>query len=406
MSEQSDQGDRLLGFGTRAVHAGQEPDPTTGSVMTPVYLTSTYAQDYPARPKDGHDYTRAKNPTRTALEGNLAGLENGRSGHAFASGLAAISAVIQLLKTGDHVVAGNDLYGGTRRLFEQVFVPHGLKFSFVDPTRVENVRDAIRADTRLIWIETPTNPLLSIVDLEAVATLGRERGILLACDNTFATPFLQNPLELGFDIVAHSLTKYLGGHSDLLGGALITNDAELGERIAFLQLAVGAIPGPLDCFLTLRGTKTLHLRMERHCASARKIVDHLSVHPRVKKIYYPGLADHPNHAVAARQMRDFGGMVSFVLDASVEQAMDLCTRTRVFTLAESLGGVESLIEHPPSMTHASVAPDERRRIGIDDGLIRLSVGVEEVDDLIADLDQAIGSVEARPEPAGRKSSAV
>ncbi len=376
-------------FGTKAVHAGQEPDPTTGAVMTPVYLTSTYAQKYPGRPEDGHDYTRAKNPTRTALERNLAALENGTSGHAFSSGLSAISTLLQMLKSGDHVVAGNDLYGGTRRLFERVYRPLGLEFTFVDPTEAANVREALTDRTKMIWIETPTNPLLSIVDLEAVAAIGRDAGVLLACDNTFATPYLQSPLELGFDVVCHSMTKYIGGHSDLLGGALVVKDAALAERIAFLQLAVGALPGPLDCFLATRGIKTLHLRMERHCENALAVVEFLKQHPRVSKIYFPGLADHPNHTVAARQMRGFGGMVSFVLDATVEESMEIVTRTRIFTLAESLGGVESLIEHPPSMTHASVAAEERRKIGIDDGLIRLSVGVEDRDDLVQDLEQAL-----------------
>jgi len=378
-------------FGTRAVHAGQSPDPTTGAVMTPVYFTSTYVQEYPAQPKDGHDYTRAKNPTRTALEANLAALEQGASGHAFSSGLAAVSTVLQLLDAGDHVVACNDLYGGTRRLFEQVYSRQGLSFTYVDPSRPEAFREALRDETRLIWVESPTNPLLSIVDLDAVAKLGRDESILTACDNTFATPCLQNPIAHGFDIVAHSLTKYLGGHSDLLGGALITSSQALGERISFLQLAVGALPGPMDCFLTLRGIKTLHLRMERHCANAERVADFLEEHPRVKRIYYPGLPDHPNHAVAARQMSGFGGMLSFVLDASVEEAKRVVCRTRLFALAESLGGVESLIEHPPSMTHASVPEEERLRIGIDDGLIRLSVGVEDAEDLLEDLEQAFKS---------------
>jgi len=381
-------------FGTRAVHAGQEPDPIYGSVMTPVYLTSTYAQPHPAEPKvPGHDYTRAANPTRSALEANVAALEGGAHGHAFSSGLAATSTILQLLKSGDHVVAGDDLYGGSRRLFERVYRPLGIDFTYVDPSDAASVGDAIRPETRMVWVETPTNPLLRIVDLDAIsnvcAAARATQKILLCCDNTFATPFLQSPLAHGFDVVCHSMTKYLGGHSDLLGGALIVNDDELAERISFLQLAVGALPGPLDCFLALRGTKTLHLRMERHCDNARRVVDFLDAHARVKTIYYPGLERHPNHAVAARQMRDFGGMVSFVLDVDVEEAKRFCTRTKVFTLAESLGGVESLIEHPPSMTHASVPEEERRRIGIDDGLIRLSVGVEDIDDLIADLEQAL-----------------
>lgn len=376
-------------FGTKAVHAGQRPDPTTGAVMTPVYLTSTYAQEFPAQPKDGYDYSRAKNPTRTALEDNLAALENGRHGHAFASGLAAVGAVLHLLKAGDHVVAGDDLYGGTRRQFNRIWSQFGLEFTFVDPSDPANVARALRKETRLIWIETPTNPLLGVVDLGAIAEIGREHGCLLACDNTFATPYLQNPLDLGFDIVAHSTTKYLGGHSDVIGGALVVNDAALAERVRFVQLAVGAVPGPLDCFLVLRGIKTLHLRMDRHCDNAEKVVDWLTRRARVKRVLFPGLPAHPNHRVAARQMRRFGGMVSFVLDSSVDEAMKAVARTQVFTLAESLGGVESLIEHPPSMTHASVPPEDRRAIGIDDGLIRLSIGVEDAGDLIADLDQAL-----------------
>jgi len=384
--------DKDLKFATRAIHAGCEPEETTGAVMTPVFLTSTYAQEFPARPKiAGYDYSRSKNPTRTALEQNLASLENGASGHAFASGLAATGAVLNLLKSGDHVVAGNDLYGGTRRLFESVYRNFGLDFTYVDPTCVDHVRDAVRKETRLIWIETPTNPLLSIVDLAAVRALDLPADCLLACDNTFATPYLQNPLDIGFDIVAHSTTKYIGGHSDIVGGALVAREARFTERLDFLQMAVGAVPGPLDCFLALRGIKTLHLRVERHCENALRVVEFLEGHPRIRKIYFPGSSQHQNHDVAARQMRGFGGMVSFVLDASVEEAKQVVSRTRIFTLAESLGGVESLIEHPPSMTHASIPPAERKRAGIDDGLIRLSVGVEDAGDLIGDLEQAIRS---------------
>lgn len=378
-----------IGFGTKAVHAGCEPDPAYGAVMTPIYQTSTYAQEYPARPKDGYDYSRAKNPTRTALENSLAALEGGACALSFASGLSAITAVLHLLEKGAHVVAGNDLYGGSRRLFERVFRPFGLDFTYVDPSAPKNFADAIRPETKLIWVETPTNPLLAIADLAGIAAIGKSRGILLGCDNTFATPYLQNPLAHGFDLVVHSTTKYLGGHSDVIGGAVILKDAALGERVRFLQLAVGAVPGPFDCFLQLRGIKTLHLRMARHCENARAIANWLRDHPRVAKVDYPGFDSHPNHAVAKRQMRDFGGMVSFTLKASVEEAMAVCTKTRVFTLAESLGGVESLIEHPPSMTHASIPESERRKIGIDDGLIRLSVGIEDAADLIADLDHAL-----------------
>lgn len=378
-----------LGFGTKAVHAGCEPDPAYGAVMTPIYQTSTYAQEYPARPKDGYDYSRAKNPTRTALENSLAALEGGACALSFASGLAAITAVLHLLDKGAHVVAGNDLYGGSRRLFERVFRPLGFDFSYVDPSSPKNFEDAVRADTKLIWVETPTNPLLAIADLAGIAEIGKRRGILLGCDNTFATPCLQNPLAFGFDIVVHSTTKYLGGHSDVIGGAVILKDAVLGERVRFLQLAVGAVPGPFDCFLQLRGIKTLHLRMARHCENAKRVATWLRDHPRVEKVYYPGFESHPNHAVAKRQMRDFGGMVAFTLKATVAEAMDVCTKTRVFTLAESLGGVESLIEHPPSMTHASIPEADRRKIGIDDGLIRLSVGIEDAVDLVADLERAL-----------------
>lgn len=377
-------------FDTRAIHAGQEPDPVTGAVMTPVYLTSTYAQEYPARPKDGHDYIRAKNPTRTALEVNLASLEGGRSAHVFGSGLAAISTLLQTLEPGDHVVASDDLYGGTRRLFERVWRPFGLAFTFVDATDPERVAAAVRDETRLVWVETPSNPLLKIVDLEAVARIARERGVLSCCDNTFATPYLQSPLDLGFDVVCHSLTKYLGGHSDLLMGALVVKDEDLAERLSFLQLAVGALPGPFDCFLALRGIKTLHVRMERHCLNARRIAQFLADHPRVRRVLYPGLPDHPGHETARRQMRDFGGMISFELDADEEETKRFVTRTRIFTLAESLGGVESLIEHPASMTHASVPPEERRAVGIADSLVRLSVGIEHPDDLMEDLEQAFG----------------
>ncbi len=374
------------------MHAGCVPDPTTGAVMTPIYQTSTYAQEYPAQPKDGYDYSRAKNPTRTALENALAALEGGACALSFASGLSAITAVLHLLEKGAHVVAGNDLYGGSRRLFERVFRNYGFDFTYVDPADPKNFEDAIRPETRLLWVETPTNPLLAIADLAGIAAIAEKRrgqGILLACDNTFATPCLQNPIAHGFDLVVHSTTKYIGGHSDIIGGAVICRDAALGERIRFLQLAVGAVPGPFDCFLQLRGIKTLHLRMQRHCENALQVVDWLSRHPRVKQLYFPGLPTHKNHAVAKRQMRAFGGMVSFTLDATVKEAMDACARTKIFTLAESLGGVESLIEHPPSMTHASIPENERRRIGIDDGLIRLSVGIEDVADLIGDLDSAL-----------------
>jgi cystathionine beta-lyase/cystathionine gamma-synthase len=375
--------------GTLAIHAGQHPDPTTGAIMTPIYCTSTYVQEYPAQPKDGYDYSRAKNPTREALQQNLAALEGGRHGICFSSGLSATHAVLSTLSPGDRVVCGNDLYGGSFRLFRQVFEPYGLTFDVIDTTDLQRVKSALEQPTRLVWLETPSNPLLRITDLAAVANLAHKVGALVAVDNTFASPYLQQPLALGCDIVMHSVTKYLGGHSDLILGAIVVDDDALAERLRFLQLAVGAIPGPQDCFLVLRGTKTLHLRMERHSANARQIAGWLAEHPAVAKVHYPGLPDHPGHDIAKRQMRDFGGMLSFVLDADEETAKRMTTRTKIFALAESLGGVESLIEHPPSMTHASVPAEQRRASGMDDGLIRLSVGVEDVEDLIDDLDQAI-----------------
>jgi len=378
-------------FGTTAIHAGQKPDPSTGAIMTPIYCTSTYVQEYPAVVKDGYDYSRGKNPTRTALQENLAALEGGRHGLAFSSGLAAIHALLSTLSPGDRVVCGNDLYGGSFRLFRRVFEPCGLRFDVVDTTDLAAVKTALSTPCKLVWLETPTNPMLRITDLAAVAAAAHAAGALVACDNTFASPALQQPLALGCDVVMHSATKYLGGHSDVILGALVLNDDALAERLAFLQMAVGAVPGPMDCFLVLRGTKTLHLRMERHCFNARRVAEHLAGHKRVQVVHYPGLPGHPGHAVAARQMRDFGGMLSFVLDGSVEDGMRFTSRTRIFALAESLGGVESLIEHPPSMTHASIPAEQRRAQGLHDGLIRLSVGVEDIEDLIEDLDQAFAA---------------
>ncbi len=378
-------------FGTKAIHAGQHPDPTTGAIMTPIYCTSTYVQEYPAVVKDGYDYSRGKNPTRTALQDNLAALEGGSHGLCFSSGLSAIHALLSTLSPGDRVVCGNDLYGGTFRLFRRVFAPYGLKFDIVDTTDLDATAGALEQPCKLLWLETPTNPMLRVTDLAAVAALGHRAGALVACDNTFASPFLQQPLSLGCDVVMHSVTKYLGGHSDVVLGALVLNDAALAERLAFVQMAVGAVPGPMDCFLVLRGTKTLHLRMERHCSNARAVAQHLVRHPRVARVFYPGLPEHPGHAVARRQMRDFGGMLSFVLKGSVEDGMRFTSKTKVFSLAESLGGVESLIEHPPSMTHASIPAEQRRAAGLEDGLIRLSVGVEDVEDLLEDLDQAFKS---------------
>ena len=377
-------------FETRAIHAGQEPVSENGAVMTPVYLNSTYKQDFPAELRDGHDYSRTKNPTRTALEANLASLENASWGLTFASGLAACNALMDRLSSGDHVVAGNDLYGGTYRLFTRVFERHGLRFTFVDASDAEAIEAAMEPATRYVFLETPSNPLLRLTDIGAAARIAHDRGALCVVDNTFATPYLQQPLALGADLVLHSLTKYLGGHSDVVGGALIGDDPGLREELGFLQNAVGAIPGPLDCFLVLRGTKTLAVRMERHCANATAVARHLEAHPLVERVIYPGLASHPQHELAQRQMRAPGGMVSFELrHGSVAQANAFAAATRVFTLAESLGGVESLVEVPPSMTHASIPPETRRAAGMADGLVRLSVGIEHVDDLIADLNQAL-----------------
>lgn len=376
-------------FGTLAIHAGQRPDPSTGAIMTPIFQTSTYVQSGPGE-HQGHEYARVSNPTRTALEGNLAALEGAQEAVSFASGVAAIDAIMKGLRPGDHIVAMNDLYGGTYRLFRQVFEPFGLSFSFVDMTDLEATADAVTDATRLFWIETPTNPLLRIVDIEAVAAIAHERGADVVVDNTFASPYLQQPLALGADLVMHSTTKYLGGHSDVVGGVVCTDDAAWVERLRFAIKSTGAAPGPFDCFLTLRGTKTLHLRMERHCANARAIAAYLEAHPKVAHVRYPGLADHPGHAIAARQMKDFGGMISFTLkDDRVPTAVDVLKATTVFALAESLGGVESLIEHPATMTHASVPSEVRAAAGLEDSLIRLSVGVEDVDDLIEDLERAL-----------------
>jgi cystathionine beta-lyase/cystathionine gamma-synthase len=374
------------------VHAGQAPDPATGAIMTPIYQTSTFVQESPGVHK-GYEYARTGNPTRTALEANLAALEGAAHGVCFSSGLAAMDAVLRLLKAGDHVVACDDLYGGTYRLFTQVFSRFGLEFSFIDLSGPRNLAQAVTPHTKLVWVETPTNPLLKLVDIRAVSEAAHAAapGMLVVVDNTFATPWLQQPLALGADIVVHSLTKYLGGHSDVIGGALATNDGELARRLRYIQNAVGAVPGPLDCFLVLRGIKTLHVRMERHCGNAMAVARFLVGHPRVGQVYYPGLANHPQHALARRQMpRGFGGMVSFRLrDDALEAARALCSATRVFSLAESLGGVESLIEHPAIMTHASIPKAVRESYGVNDSLIRLSVGIEDVEDLIEDLRLAL-----------------
>lgn len=377
-------------FSTKAVHAGVEPDPSTGAIMTPIFQTSTYVQAAPGDHK-GYEYSRTHNPTRTALQQALAALENGKHGLCFASGMASIDAVVKLLKPGDEVVSTNDLYGGTYRLFTKIFEPYGIKFTFVDMGDPANVAAAITPNTRMVWVETPTNPTLRIVDIAALAKLTAGKDILLAVDNTFASPYLQTPIDLGADIVMHSVTKFLGGHSDVVMGALVVNDDALAERLAFIQNSCGGTPGPQDCFLVLRGLKTLHLRMERHCANAREVARFLANHPKVGKVYWPGFADHPNHAVAKEQMRDFGGMMSFTIKGdNQEDAMQFLRSCKLFTLAESLGGVESLMGHPASMTHASIPREVRLRSGVSDSLIRLSVGVEDAQDLIDDLAQALG----------------
>jgi cystathionine gamma-lyase len=375
-------------FATKAIHAGVEPDPATGAIMTPVYLTSTYAQSAPGQHK-GYEYSRSDHPTRAVLERNLASLEGVEYGLAFASGLAAENAVLSLLQPGDHVVATRDLYGGTYRLFEQVWAKYGIEFTYADGDDLDALRRAFRPNTKLLWVETPSNPMLTIVDLRAVCELAHAHGARVVVDNTFATPYLQQPFEFGADIVVHSTTKYLGGHSDVVGGALCLCDGALYEQLKFYQNAAGAVPGPLDCFLVLRGIKTLALRMEKHCENARRIAEYLAQHPEVKQVRYPGLPTHPGHARARQQMRDFGGIVTMELHGGVERAMRFLSSTRLFTLAESLGGVESLMCHPATMTHASVPPEERARIGITDALIRLSVGVEDAEDLLEDLEQAI-----------------
>ena len=373
-------------FGTRAIHAGQEPDPVTGAVMTPIYYTSTYAQTAPGEHK-GYEYSRTHNRTRYALEANLASLEGGAGGLCFASGLAATATLLDLFDTGTHVIACDDLYGGTFRLFDKVFRRLGFEFTYVDPLGgAAAIEAAIKPTTKLVWVETPTNPMLKIVDIAAVAAVCKTKGLLLAVDNTFMTPYLQRPLELGADVVAHSLTKYLNGHSDVVGGALIFKDAGLRDRVAFLQNAVGAVISPMDSFMVLRGTKTLHVRMDRHEQNARQLAAWLAQHPQVEKVIYPGLESHPQHALAKKQQRGFGGMISFVLRGNLDSARRFLSACQVFTLAESLGGVESLIEHPAIMTHASVPAENRAKLGIVDGFIRLSVGIEDVADLQADLE--------------------
>ncbi len=377
---------------TKVIHAGIKPDPATGAIMTPIYQTSTYAQTAPGE-HQGYEYARTQNPTRSVLEANLAALENGARAVCYGSGLAAMDAVLRLLQPGDEVLSTNDLYGGSYRLMTKVYEKFGVHSRYIPMQDADAVAAAITDRTRLIWIETPTNPMLNIIDIRAICELARKRGITTCVDNTFASPYLQNPLDLGADLVLHSATKYLGGHSDVILGAVVCKDPAVGEQLAFLQNAVGAVPGPQDCFLILRGIKTLHLRVERSCRNAAAIAEHLRAHPAVSKVFYPGFEDHPNHAIAEAQMRHFGGMVSFdLMDDQFEHARKILSATQLFTLAESLGGVESLIGHPASMTHASIPREERRKVGLTDSLVRLSVGVEDVQDLIADLDQALEQV--------------
>ncbi|MEM1056400.1 MAG: cystathionine gamma-synthase [Bacteroidota bacterium] len=376
-------------FGTLAVHAGQVPDPSTGAIMTPIYQTSTYVQSAPDE-HQGYDYARVGNPTRTALEGNLAALEGATHGICFASGVAAIDSILKCLRPGDHIVSTDDLYGGTYRLMRQVHEPWGLEFTFANLADPVDVEALFQDNTKMLWIETPTNPLLRVFDIAALAERAKARGITVVVDNTFASPYLQQPLALGADLVIHSATKYLGGHSDLVGGAILTSDDEWNEKLRFLIKCVGAVPGPMDCFLTLRGTKTLHLRLEKHCDNAEAVAHFLRDHPKVGHVRFPGFGDDPGHAVAAKQMRRFGGMVSFVLkDDAIETAVRVMQGTRAFQLAESLGGVESLVSHPASMTHGSIPAEVRREAGLSDSLIRLSVGVEDEADLIADLERAL-----------------
>ncbi len=378
-------------FGTKVIHAGIEPDPSTGAIMTPIYQTSTFAQaSFGAH--QAYEYARTHNPTRTTLQKNLAALENGKHGFCFSSGMGATDAVLKLLNPDDEVIVTNDLYGGTYRIFTKVFAKYGIKFHFIPMDSTEGIGEYINENTKMIWVETPTNPLMNIIDIEAFAKVAKQNNLLLTVDNTFATPYLQNPLDLGADVVLHSVTKYLGGHSDTVMGALIMNDEELAKEIAFIQNACGAIPGPQDCFLVLRGIKTLHIRMQRHCENAQAIVKALQANSKVEKVNYPGLPENPSHEIAKKQMKDFGGMVSFTLNGNrKEDAVAILNKFKLFTLAESLGGVESLAGHPASMTHASIPKEEREKIGLKESLIRLSVGIEDIEDLLADLEQAINA---------------
>lgn len=379
-------------FGTKAIHAGVEPDPSTGAIMTPIFQTSTYVQESPAKHK-GYAYARGANPTRNSLQKSIAALENAKFGLCFSSGMGATDAVIRLLNPGDEVITSNDLYGGSYRMFTKVYERFGIKFHFIDLTDAKNAEAYVNSKTKMFWLETPSNPLMRIIDIEACVKIAKKNNCLVAVDNTFASPYLQNPLALGADIVMHSVTKYLGGHSDVIMGALAVNDEKLYQDLAFIANSCGAVPGPQDSFLVLRGIKTLHLRMERHCQNGKKIAEYLKSHPKVGKVYWPGFADHPNHTIAKKQMRDFGGMLSFSLkNDSLDAAKKMMESVELFSLAESLGGVESLINHPASMTHASIPKEERMKNGLTDSLIRLSVGVEDAEDLLADLEQALSKV--------------
>lgn len=381
-----------MNFGTKCIHAGVKPDPSTGAIMTPIYQTSTYVQKAPGE-HQGYEYARTKNPTRTVLEENLAALENGQYAISYSSGLAAMDAVIRLFEPGDEIIATNDLYGGSYRILTQVHAKFGIQPKFVSMANVAKLGDHITEATKLFWIETPTNPMLTVVDLKAICDLAKSKGVLTCVDNTFASPYLQNPLDFGADIVVHSATKYLGGHSDLIHGAVVVNDKAIADRLKFIQNAVGAVPGPQDCFLLLRGIKTLHLRVERACQNAEKIAHFLRAHPKVNQVYYPGFKDHPQYQIAKKQMRHFGGMVSFDLHTdTLEYATNVLASTHLFSLAESLGGVESLIGHPASMTHGSIPREQRYAIGLTDSLVRLSIGIEDVDDLIQDLEQALAKL--------------
>ncbi|MFN7261041.1 MAG: cystathionine gamma-synthase [Cyclobacteriaceae bacterium] len=379
-------------FGTKAIHAGVEPDPSTGAIMTPIFQTSTYVQESPSKHK-GYAYARGANPTRNQLQKNIAALENGKFGLCFSSGMGATDAVLRLLNPDDEVITSNDLYGGSYRLFTKVYERAGIKFHFIDLTNPENILPIINKRTKLLWLETPSNPLMRIIDIEACVAIAKKHAIQIAVDNTFASPYLQNPLDLGADVVMHSVTKYLGGHSDVIMGALVVNDEQLYKDLAFIANSCGAVPGPQDCFLVLRGIKTLHLRMERHCFNGRKIAEYLQSHPKIGKVYWPGFENHPNHDIAKKQMKDFGGMLSFTLkDDRLEKAIAFMENVELFSLAESLGGVESLINHPASMTHASIPKEERLKNGLSDSLIRLSIGVEDKEDLIQDLENTLTKV--------------